>query len=154
MEIERKFLVDKVPDLTGRDGDEIDQGYLAVAGDGDGAEVRLRRRGDRTVLTVKSGGGLTRVEEELELDRERFESLWPLTAGRRLTKTRYVFDHGDRKIELDVYSGALSGLVVAEVEFSDTETANGFDPPAWFGEEVTAIDGYRNASLATQGTPR
>ena len=52
VEIERKFLVERVPD--GLDaGEPIDQGYLAIADDG--VEVRVRRRGEATVLTVKSG---------------------------------------------------------------------------------------------------
>jgi adenylate cyclase len=154
MEIERKFLVDDPPDLKGRDGDEIEQGYLAIADEGGGAEVRLRRRANATLLTVKSAGGRTRVEEEIELDRERFESLWKLTDGRRLTKTRYVLDHGEREIELDVYSGDLASLIVAEVEFPDQGSAEAFEPPPWFGNEVTTNQDFRNAALATRGLPR
>ena len=78
MEIERKFLVARRPDLEASRV-EIEQGYLAL-GDGQGdAEVRLRRKNDELYLTVKAGSGRTRVEEELELDREPFESLWPPT---------------------------------------------------------------------------
>ena len=52
VEIERKFLVDRLPDGLG-EGDRIEQGYLAI-GD-DGVEVRVRRRGDDMTLTIKSG---------------------------------------------------------------------------------------------------
>ena len=37
--------------------------------------------------------------------------------------------------EVDVYSGALTGLSVAEVEFGSEEAADAFEPPAWFGPE-------------------
>lgn len=154
MEIERKFLVTDLPDLDDREGEEVEQGYLAIADERGGAEVRLRRRGDRMSLTVKSSGTLSRAEEEIELDSERFDSLWRLTEGRRLSKRRYVIAHGDREIELDVYAGALTGLAVAEVEFPDEAAAERFEPPEWFGSEVTSSREYRNASLATVGLAR
>lgn len=154
MEIERKYLVDEPPPLDDQEAVEIEQGYLALAGDDGGAEVRLRRKADALLLTVKGGSGRVRTEEELELDRERFESLWPLTEGRRLTKARYLIPHGEHEIELDVYAGALDGLLVAEVEFGDEREADDFDPPGWFGEEVTGEQRYRNEDLATKGLPR
>ncbi len=154
MEIERKFIVDAVPNLGGRQSSRIEQGYLSLADDPGGAEVRLRRRDAATLLTVKSAGATTRVEEEIELDAERFESLWPLTEGRRVQKTRYLFTDGERTIELDLYEGSLEGLATAEVEFPDEPAAAAYDPPAWFGREVTADPAYRNGALATQGMPR
>jgi adenylate cyclase len=153
MEIERKFLVANRPDLAGSERLEIEQGYLALADDG-GAQVRLRRIADELLLTVKSGAGRARAEEEIGLDRERFESLWPLTDGRRITKTRYRISHGELVIELDVYAGELDGLLVAEVEFLDEASADAFEPPDWFGEEVTGNRAYLNETLATQGLPR
>ena len=154
MEIERKFLVARRPDLEGAKRAEIEQGYLAL-GDGEGdAEVRLRRKNDELYLTVKAGSGRTRVEEELELDREPFESLWPLTEGRRVAKTRHLVPCGEVDIELDLYRGDLDGLAIAEVEFPDEESADAFEAPEWLGEEVTGDERYLNATLATKGTPR
>jgi adenylate cyclase len=154
VEIERKFLIGEVPDLGGRPSSRIEQGYLALADGEGGAEVRLRRRDGETLLTVKSAGATTRVEEEIELDDERFESLWPLTEGRRLSKRRFLLDDSAGTIELDVYEGELAGLVVAEVEFGDEAAADEFEPPAWFGEDVTADPSFRNATLATKGRSR
>jgi CYTH domain-containing protein len=153
MEIERKYLVAERPDLDGSERTEIEQGYLAVADD-EGAEVRLRRKGDELLLTVKGGSGRTRVEEEIGLAREPFESLWQLTEGRRVIKTRHLIAHGPHTIELDVYAGELDGLLVAEVEFADQASAQGFEPPEWFGEEVTGDRRYLNQTLATEGAPR
>jgi CYTH domain-containing protein len=150
VEIERKFLVSETPDLAGTDSDEIEQGYLAIGAEG---EVRLRRRGEKLVLTAKRGAGISRDEAEIELDREAFERLWPLTEGRRLHKRRHVIPHGDRTVELDVYEGDLSGLVVAEVEFPSEDEAGLFEPPDWIGEEVTGDERYLNETLATRGPP-
>jgi adenylate cyclase len=148
VEIERKFLVEHLPDEVGQaTSRRIDQGYVALD---EGAEVRLRRYGGELWLTVKGSGGLARVEEELQLDPEQFESLWPLTEGRRLEKTRHVLPGG---IELDVYEGTLEGLVVAEVEFASEDESAAFEPPEWFGAEVTEDPRYKNRALAVDGQP-
>jgi adenylate cyclase len=149
MEVERKFLVPNLPDL-GAEAEEIEQGYLAVGSD---AEVRLRRKGDRLLLTAKRGGGLSRDEAEVDLDRDAFERLWPLTDGRRLHKRRHVVPHGELAIEVDVYAGELEGLVVAEIEFDSEEAARAFEPPDWLGEDVTGDERYLNETLATAGAP-
>ena len=150
MEVERKFLVGQPPDLEGSDSDEIEQGYLATGSDG---EVRVRRKGERLVLTAKRGSGLSRDEAEVELDRAGFDRLWPLTEGRRLHKRRHVVPHGDLEIEVDVYEGDLDGLVVAEIEFPSEKEAREFDPPEWMGKDVTGDERYLNETLATQGAP-
>src|SRR3954452_19630844 len=115
VEIERKFVLDRRPEGLG-DGDLIEQGYLAIAPDG--VEVRIRRRAGHASLTVKSGPGAVRTEEEFEIDPRRFDALWPLTEGRRLVKTRYLVRlERCMTAELDVYGGEHAGLVTAEVEF-------------------------------------
>jgi adenylate cyclase len=153
IEIERKFLVPEAPaDLDRHPSTAIEQGYLAIADDG--TEVRIRRRDGSATLTVKGAGGRSRVEEELEIDEERFERLWPLTDGRRIEKTRYEIPADDGlTIELDVYGGDLAGLVVAEVEFPDEAAADGFVPPAWLGADVTDDERYKNHRLAVDGRP-
>jgi CYTH domain-containing protein len=150
VEVERKFLVPDTPDLYETESDEIEQGYLAIGADG---EVRLRRKGEKLVLTAKRGAGISRDEAEVELDPEVFERLWPLTEGRRLHKRRHVIPHGDRIVELDVYEGDLEGLVVAEIEFDSEDDAGRFEPPDWIGEEVTGDERYLNETLATRGAP-
>jgi adenylate cyclase len=150
MEVERKFLVSEPPNLDDADSEEIDQGYLAIGEDG---EVRLRRKGERLLLTAKRGAGLSREESEVELDGEAFDRLWPLTEGRRLHKRRHVLPHEGLEIEVDVYAGELDGLVIAEIEFGSEEEARAFEPPDWLGEDVTGDSRYLNETLATEGAP-
>jgi CYTH domain-containing protein len=150
VEVERKFLVGEPPDLDGYDSDEIEQGYLALGSEG---EVRLRRRGDRLLLTAKRGGGLSRDEAEVDLDREAFDRLWRLTEGRRLRKRRHLIPHGDLTIELDLFEGDLQGLIVAEIEFRSEEEARAFEAPEWLSEEVTGDRRYLNETLAAHGAP-
>jgi len=151
VEIERKFLVERVPDqVAGWTGERIEQGYLAIAGD---VEVRLRRRGSRCFETVKRGSGLRRVELEVELSDEQLTTLWPATDGQRVIKTRRVGEVAGVRVELDVFEGALAGLVVAEVEFESLDGARSFRPPEWFGREVTDDPRFANRSLALSGRP-
>jgi adenylate cyclase len=154
VEIERKFLVDALPpDLERHPASAIEQGYLAIHADG--TEVRIRRRDGSAVLTVKSGGSLARVEEELVLEGGAFERLWPLTEGRRIEKVRHLIpaESPALVIELDVYGGDLAGLVVAEIEFRSEADADGFTPPAWLGRDVTGDARFKNQRLALDGPP-
>jgi adenylate cyclase len=152
-EIERKFLLAEAPEwLRDHEAQRIEQGYLAIE-EGEGAEVRVRRRGEDTVLTVKRGMGRTREEEEIDLSEEQIRALWPLTEGRRIAKTRYLVPHDTLTIEIDVFEGGLAGIVMAEVEFESETASEEFDPPDWLGEEVTGDPRYANETLAAHGPP-
>jgi adenylate cyclase len=148
-EIERKFRVHDVP-LPLEHGVRVRQAYLAVDG---AVEVRVRDRGGTYVLGVKGGQGLERTEVEVEIDVATFDELWSLATARRIDKTRYRLPTGGHTAELDVYSGSLEGLVVAEVEFTNREEAEAFTPPPWFGDELTGDPRWSNAALATDGPP-
>jgi len=147
-EIERKFLVRKLPDdLTSYPKNEIAQGYLVSLDDG--LQVRLRKTGERYSLTYKRGTGNVREEREVELTANQFETLWPATDGKRLVKTRYEIRLGEHVVEIDVYHGRHEGLVVAEVEFDDEEAAKNFQRPDWLGDDVTGDPRYSNQLLAS-----
>ncbi len=151
-ETERKYLVKEVPkNLNTFVHATIEQGYIAITNDG--MEVRIRRFGEKYFETVKAGKGMTRAETEIELSKQQFESLWALTEGRRVEKTRYQTPYQDLIIELDVYAGGLRNLVIAEVEFPSVEKSLVFEPPEWFGKEVTDDERYKNKNLAIGGAP-
>jgi adenylate cyclase len=154
MEVERKFLLAERPEgLERHPAQRLEQGYLAI--DPAGSEVRVRRKDDKTLMTVKAGIGLVRAEEEFAVDAERFERLWPLTEGRQVVKTRYLVPLvGGLTAEVDEYEGALAGLLTAEVEFADVASAHAFEPPAWMGVDVTGDPRYVNRTLAVDGIPR
>jgi CYTH domain-containing protein len=150
-EIERKFLLAELPEWLGEcESKRIEQGYLALE---EGVEVRLRAAGEAHRLTVKRGAGRTREEVEVELDRDRFDALWPLTEGRRVVKRRHLRPVEGGVFEIDVYEGDLDGLAVVEIEFGSEEAADGFSPPEWVGAEVTDDARFANRALAVAGAP-
>jgi adenylate cyclase len=154
VEIERAFVADVLPDrdLLGP-GRRFRQGY--VAGEGD-VQVRVRIADDRADLTVKAGVGLRRTEVVLPLTEADAEALWSTTAGRRIDKIRHrIRLPGDEGLvaEVDAFRGDLAGLVRIEVEFTTEAAAHAFDPPGWFGREVTDDSAWSNAALARHGRP-
>ena len=155
IERERKFLIDAIPaDLDVSDRTEMRQGYLADFADEKRASVRVRDAGPKgCTLTVKAGRGAERTELEWAIDREQFDAVWPHTEGRRVVKVRHRIPHDEHIIELDVFCDSLDGLVFAEVEFDSSEALDAFEPPTWFGREVTDDGRYTNAALALHGRP-
>ena len=148
-EIERKFLIKELPlNLKSCQSRPIEQGYFAVKRDG--TQVRLRKAGTQHTLTFKRGRGVKRQEWEIALIPEQFYELWPTTEGRRLRKTRYDVPYGDHIVEVDIYAGLNKGIVVAEVEFDDEKQCARFQPPDWFGPEVTGKSKYSNVRLARE----
>lgn len=149
MEIERKYLIKQLPDhLESYAHDEISQAYVSTD-----PVIRIRRKNDTYLLTVKSEGLLAREEVEMLLSPESFAHLSTKTDGIIIEKTRYKIpeEHG-LLIELDVFHGAYEGFIMAEIEFPDVAAANSYQPPAWFGADVTMDARFHNSSLS-QRTP-
>jgi adenylate cyclase len=146
-EIERKFKVGTLPEHLLGPGSAIRQGYLCVTP----VEIRLRAQDGGHELTVKSLGGLRRVEVGLPLRTEQFEELWPLATA-FVEKTRHRAELDGAVAEVDIYGGNLEGLVVVEVEFDSEQQAASFVPPDWFGDEITSDSRFRNAALAQAET--
>ena len=151
-EIERKYLLSDLP--SGPLGDpattvqDIAQGYLP------GGHVTERVRAvvadgvTRWYRTVKGGNGLVRLELEDQIDRNLFDALWPLTAGRRVHKRRYLVREGELEWTIDEFLDRP--LTLAEVELAQPDDAP--PPPSWLAphvdREVTGDPTYDNARLA------
>ena len=159
MEIERKYLVAKLPDnLEQFSHIEIEQAYLCTS-----PTLRIRRMGDSYILTVKeriisSSSAIHNREEEFTLSPQSYQHLLPKCDTGRVAKTRYRIDlfqltgnenYRNLTAELDVFHGRHDGLLLVEVEFPNTESANRFTPPEWFGEDVSSDPCYRNSFLAS-----
>lgn len=145
MEIERKFLIKKLPDnLVSYKARKIEQAYLCTD-----PVVRVRRDNDDYYLTYKSRGMIVREEYNLPLTKEAYGHLLAKADGNIITKTRYEIPEKDNlTIELDVFEGKFDGLLLAEVEFSSEEEALGYIPPEWFGEDVSNSTKYHNSTLS------
>ncbi|MDE6268039.1 MAG: CYTH domain-containing protein [Muribaculaceae bacterium] len=152
-EIERKFLViDESWRSMASRSVSIVQAYLSRRAD---AVVRLRIAGDRAFITIKGANrGIVRNEWEYPLPvtdaRQMIEAGLP--EGTVISKTRHYLLMPDSHLwEIDEFHGALSGLVVAEIELSDS--AESFEKPPFIGREVSDDPRYYNSALAAASAP-
>ena len=115
--------------------------------------LRLRQQSDNdgeTVfkLTQKLPGGMARGEQgmitSMYLTREEFSVLATLSA-KELTKVR----HSVPPFGIDVFEGALSGLVLAEAEFHSATEASALVLPSFIVAEVSDDRRFTGGSLAT-----
>jgi len=64
-----------------------------------------------------------------------------------IRKNRYFYDCGDKKIEIDIYLGALWGLILARVSFESAEEMKSFVAPPFAVAEVSANEFFVGKNL-------
>lgn len=152
MEIERKYTIKELPPhLESYPCHKIEQAYLNRS-----PVVRIRKEDDHYYLTYKGSGLMTREEYNLPLNEESYYHLLKKADKSVITKKRYLIPlkdimpkhSGGLTIELDLFEGSLSGLIIAEIEFPTEEMAENFTPPAFFEEDVTFQPAYHNSNLS------
>ncbi|WP_130470935.1 CYTH domain-containing protein [Candidatus Magnetaquicoccus inordinatus] len=149
-EIERRFLVDRTLwEQSGlpqaRSAQTIRQGFLSTVKE---RVVRVRLNGEQGSLTIK---GITRGISKLEFDYpipadDARQMLDELCQPPLIEKIRYQIDYAGLLWEVDAFSGANQGLLLAEVELTCEEQS--FLSPPWLGEEVSLDPRYFNSSLS------
>jgi len=153
VEIEKKYLVKYnyiIKDYTKTT--TIQQFYILKNED---SSIRCRNlRGidfNTFIFTFKKGKGIKKIEEEFELTNNQFFDLKQINISNFISKTRYDIPIGDGLIaELDKFHGKFVDRIFVEVEFKTEKEANDFNPPSWFGEDVTNNPRYLNIFMAFQ----
>ncbi len=150
-EIERKFFVKNLPkNLDKYKSYKIEQAYISVF-----PTLRLRRRDDEYIFTFKGEGDIKKTEFEYKLSKEEFDNLWKKVESKKIEKTRYIIPLDDNlTAELDIYHGELKGFMNVEVEFKSIEDAQKFNPPDWFGKDISSDRRYSNSQLSINGIPK
>jgi CYTH domain-containing protein len=151
IEHERRFLVtDAQPSLFVGGDSHIRDCYL------DGTRMRLRKvspsDGRAPVFKLcKKYGQVTDTAEPIvniyltEAEYQAFANL----RGAMIEKRRYHHDVTGVRFAVDVFEGALSGLILAEIEAADAATLAALAPPPWATREVTGDPWFRGGHLAT-----
>lgn len=147
LEIERKFLVvnDRWREhVTAKL--EFTDGLLSRDAD---KKVRVRCFSDRATLTVKSrASGMRREEFEYEIPVADAKAMMRLCGEMVIERTRHLVPWLGHTWEVDVFHGALDGLVIAEIELASEATT--FERPSWAGAEVTSDPRYKKINLLTE----
>ncbi|MDX0772567.1 CYTH domain-containing protein [Sinorhizobium medicae] len=151
LEIERKFKV-----LDGRwrkdasVGSELRQAYIMTTKN---RTLRVRTiDAKRATLTAKFRKDRIRREEyEYEIPYGDAVEMFKFALG-MVEKTRYEVRYANHLWQIDVYSGANCGLVVAEVELRNCNDRPRL--PEWLGPEITGSTVYSNQVLAMGVQPK
>nr|WP_020618184.1 CYTH domain-containing protein [Paenibacillus daejeonensis] len=154
-EIERKWLLDRLPGDLAASGaltvigeQRIAQTYLAIH---DGEELRIRAITDLHsgeiihTHTFKRGLGISREEIEYTIAEGIYEQMMRMSGTTPLIKVRTTADAGPFQLEIDRYEQL--DLTVVEVEFDSVAEAERFEPPAWFGQEISTDRRYSNKKV-------
>jgi CYTH domain-containing protein len=153
VERERRYLLTELPDgLKLQDPHaQITDNYITG--------TRLRLRKSRWVQTNEWTLKLTQKHTpqppdfsrtlitSLYLNEYEYETL-SIFEGNELRKNRYYFDHDGRKYSVDVFLGALYGLILAETDFDDDAQMDNFPPPPFAARDVTRDELFTGGHLA------
>lgn len=149
-ESERKFLVsnDSWREIA-MEAHSIRQFYLVAGAD---RSMRVRIREGIAMLTLKFGAAARERDEfEYPIPLVEAKEMEHFAIGSVIEKTRHLVRHGEHLYEVDEFSGAHAGLVIAELETERDVTDA--DLPAWLSREVTGVPAYYNSALALHGLP-
>ena len=153
VERERRFLLRELPDgLRVNDPHaQIFDNYIT------GTRLRLRKVRDpaRREWTWKLTQKFAREEGDFSrtlitniyLSQYEYEVL-SVFEGNELRKNRYPFVYEGRKFSVDVFLGALHGLILLETEFDTDEEMRAFAPPPFVAREVTNDQLFTGGHLA------
>lgn len=131
-----------------RAGEGVRQGYFPESPDRS-SHVQLTGEAGHLVLTSHTARGLS--ENATEISPSQAEALLALTAGQieYLSIALNIGNHGTT-IQRFITPERLDLISMA---FRDDKTARQFQPPAWFGPEVSADANYRHRAIALTGRP-
>jgi CYTH domain-containing protein len=157
IEIERRYLLRKFPKpaLNAENIIEVRQGYISSETICERVSRRKFLRSDKHpegykkyTRNVKVGHGLSRYEFKDEIDRDFFESIWPISKGTRIHKIRYRVYEGEFTWEVDDFKDRDLYLAEIEIPSEDYKVVI----PEWLEryviQEVTDDTRYEGRDLA------
>lgn len=143
-EIEKKYLIKKLPALNNLKKYKIIQAYISIE-----PVLRIRQKNDKFFFTFKGKGFLKRVEFEQEITKNEFENLLKKTEGNIIEKNRYIYPlENGLFAEIDIFEKPFENISIVEVEFKTEEQAQNFTPPDWFGQDITNNSKFTNSYLS------
>lgn len=144
--IERKFIFEYFPfTIDGYKKIEIEEGYISLD-----PEIRVRKEEGVCTYTYESDDPLDQGKIFDFITEAAYDHF--INQAKRLgnvtRRTRYLIPIIPHQIvELDYFHDDLEGLQIARIEFEDAESVLSFQPPIWFGEEKTGIEGYKDKNI-------
>jgi len=148
MEIERKWLLKRIPSRVPSKVLAVSQGYISID-----PEVRFRQvvglNSDDNYITVKGDGLISREEVETKINKSDFLSLASIANKCLIHKIDYFYEIKNYLVRVsDVDDGTF---IYAEIEFASEDEAKSFNDSlvrSWFSEdnyieEITQYNYYK-----------
>ena len=139
IERERVFLLKELPkDLLKFKHIDIKIGDVTLSNDIN--VLKIRQKGDTYEIIKKEYISEQEKREYVKpLNEEEFGLLFSVTK-RRHAKKRFFYPLDTYICEVDIYVEEMEGYARVEVECDNVGELKAFNPPSWFGEEITAIN--------------
>ncbi len=142
-EIERKFLVKRLPKLSGLKKIHYERYFLFR---NKVIEMRIQNKGNKFEFERKFGKSrLERKVIKFEITKDEFMALKKLASEAIIRDSYQISKRPD--ISIKVYYGRFKRLIRVEVEFKNLNEAKRFKPLSWFGNEITNSHLGRDARL-------
>ncbi|HUW21391.1 MAG TPA: hypothetical protein VMW41_01855 [Candidatus Bathyarchaeia archaeon] len=132
-EIERKFLIKKMPDLSNLKSVVCERYYIYRD---EVIELRVQKIGNKYEIERKEIiNKLKAIKTKLAIFKHEFGKLKRLCSATIVRESYNI--SSDPDVSIKIYHGKYEGLRKIEVEFSSEEEASFFQIPDWYGEEIT-----------------
>ena len=133
IELERKFLVKELPNLSGSIPIQYKRYYLSEDIEN---QVRMQQKNEDYEIETKTRLNDKEYEKAKEkISKERFIELSQNCSKSIIRESYQISERPD--VSIKIYKMEYDGLVRVEVEFEDMEEYNSFQIPNWFGKEIT-----------------
>jgi CYTH domain-containing protein len=151
IELELTFLASELPkEIIGSVGKRLTDVYVPESGSPH-PTLRLRQKGDSYEITKKqplrTGDASAHRELTIPLSEEEYRSLAGANT-RSVSNIRYAVMIDGYPAEVDVFQGALAGLVLIDFEFTSEDEKTAFTTPASCLADVTQEDFIAGGILA------
>lgn len=155
IEIERRFLLKKLPNIKWTKKLDMIQHYLSDKGADEVIRVRsikeVKKRktiSEEYIHTTKTRvSEMAVLEKEVDLTYDEYKDIL-LASKRKISKFRYIKKVGKLKWEIDVFTSL--NLIIAEIELPNEDYD--VEIPEWLSEvmllEITGMHQFSNSNLS------
>lgn len=143
--IERKFLIDKLPDLSNIESIPYEKRFISLAKT---TEIRVQQKWDIYQLQRKVlSESWDHTKQKRLITKEEFEQLRSSAIHEfPILRDTYTLTP---TLQICIYHWSNEWLIRAEVEFETQEEASNYSPEDWMEKEITDEREWRDRNLVS-----
>lgn len=142
-EIERKYLIKKMPNLKNIKPIRYERYYI---NDNIDNQIRVQKKSDKFILETKTKiSDIEYKKEKQEITEQEFSKLIK-DCKKVIIRDSYLIKEKPN-ITIKIYNGIYQGLIRAEIEFNNEYEYSNFKIPKWLGKDITNTELGMDAKL-------